>query len=348
MSILTFEITREEWLENVYRKSKSMSSKKAYDNSIKKWDDYLESIKKTDADVLTELKAKNNDPESYLFLNNFIQYLSKQNLTRKSIDLIFVALKSWCAANGVMLFNEYVKRFVQMPKANKETKQPLTPEIIKQLITNSPNQIKVVLLTLLSSGMRIGECLQIKVKDVNVGTNPIQIRLRASTTKTREERIAYISKEAWEMVRPLLNGKDPDDLVFVKNFTHTTIISFETRFSRVRRNLGLIEKYEGERNYHVNIHAFRANFETWATKVLNGDIAHALIGHRGYLDVYLRLTPQEKADMYHKLEPYVTVSDESRLRTIVADKDTQLKELSKMQQEIMELKAFKKRQEDKK
>ena len=102
----------------------------------------------------------------------------------------------------------------------------------------------------------------------------------------------------------------------------------------MRRQLGLLSMYDDGKRYHVNIHAFRANYITHATKVLGGDIAHAMIGHHQYMDVYLRLTQDDKNKLYHTLEPYLTISDEARQRVIIEEKDQQISELNEMKIEI--------------
>lgn len=334
MSILDFSVSRDEWLEGITSKSNSHNSWNAHNHGIKKWDQFLETLGQNDKDVLAELKGKSTDPDAYVFLNKFIQYLIKQGLQRATIVLTFSVVRSWISANGIMLHNEYVKRFVKMPKGNKELRQPLTPEIIRGLVENSTRTVRPILLVLLSSGMRISECLQLRIKDVNPTTNPVEIRLRAETTKTREERMAYISDEAWRYLRPNLEGKGPDDFVFVRNHTSTSLISFEIRFARLRKKMGFDAKYQGGRNYYVNVHAFRAYFHTQATRILGGDTAHALLGHRAYLDQYFRLTPEEKTEMYRKLEPYITVSNEARQRIIIGEKDRQLSEMETMKAEL--------------
>ena len=345
MSILDFKATREEWLERV--SAGSVNSMEAYKFGIKKWDEFLDSIHHTDEATLAELKENQNTPEAYLFLNRYVTFLIKQRFSRTGINLKFTALRSWCAANGIMLHSEYIKQFVKFPKQLRELKPPLTPEIIRDIILNSPKTVKIVLLVLLSSGMRISEVLQLEVRDIKQDTTPIEIKVRAGITKTREERTAYISKECWELLRPMLADKEPSDLIFLQNkFTFIIFNEFENRFGEVRKRLGYVEKYEDGRRYHVNIHAFRANFMTQATKVLDGDTAHALLGHRKYLDVYFRLSQKEKAELYHTLEPYLTVSDEARQRGIIDEKDKQIQELQKMKLRIEKLEAEKRRKKD--
>ena len=335
MSVLTQNASREEWIDRVKMKSDSIKSAITYQTCIDKWDLYLKSIGQSEAKVMEELKTKTQDPEAYLFLNRYIAWLSKKGYPSSTIRLCFFALKSWCAANGVMLYNEYIKRFVSFPKKRKEIRVPLTIEIIRALADKSTLRTKAILLTLLSSGMRISEVLQLKVSDINPKTNPVEIRVRASTTKTREERISFLSSEAWDQIKLLIENKTEDDYIFVKEFVvPTSLTSFELVFRKLRTSCGFNEKYDNGINYHVNVHAFRAYFHTQATKVLGGDIAHAILGHHQYLDQYFRLDKEERGQLYSRLEPYVTVSNEFRQKKMLEEKDRQIEEKDQMIDEM--------------
>lgn len=344
MSILDVSITREEWLKGILNKSGSRNSHSTAKTGIKKWDAFLESLHQSDSEVLQLIRENNQDPKAYQFLNKFVQYMIEQRIAPSSNKIFFAVLKSWISANGIMLHQEYIKKFIQFPKKKREIRQPLTPHIIRTLIEKAPKMMGVTLYILLSSGMRISECLQLQVGDIDASKNPVEIRIRAETTKTLEERMAFISAEAYEKLKPYLEDKEKTDDILYK-YSDRALGNFELSFNYLRKKCGFTEKYSNGVNYHVNIHAFRAYFHTQATKILDGDTAHALIGHRAYLDQYFRLTPQEKADMYHKLEPYITVSDESRLRTIVSDKDKEIAELKMMRDELAKQKAKIKRLE---
>lgn len=347
MSILDYKITREQFLEEKFNESKSWASLKTNKFQLAKWDKFLVSINQDEKPLLKELKEKMNEPDTYLFINRYVQYLINQDLRRASITLAVTVLRSWLASNGIMLHPEYIKRFVKYPKDIKEMKKPLTPGIIESLIKTAPIGMKRILLTLLSSGMRIGELTQVRVMDVDKTKNPVEVRLRAETTKGREERIAYISNEAYELIKPVLETREPEDYIFIKSYSpYSTPANIEERFGDLRRRCDLLETYQGGKRFHVNIHSFRAYFHTQATKILSGDIAHALLGHHKYLDQYFRLSDEDKSEMYHKLEPYLTVNNEARLNTILNDKDQQLKEMDDMKKDLEKQKAKIKRLED--
>ena len=341
-------ISREEFLDNIYRQSRSYDSQRIARLTLKYWDEYCRSKDPnfTPADVMNYLKQIQSQPEFYLFMDGFVQYLNRKEFAFRTIKINFTYLKSWLRANGIRIYNEDVKQFIKFPKQIKEMRKPLTHEMISIILANSSKRLAAIFLTLISSGMRLGEVLQLRVMDFEIPKDdsmPIIVHIRADTTKTKEERISFISREAWNATLPYYTGKKGTEYVYVKEYKHHTKVQLERRFGMVRKRCGFETKYGNGFNYHVNMHAFRAFFHTQATRVLGGDIAHALIGHHKYLDQYFRLTPEERADQYKKLEPYLTISNETRLETELEKKDAELAKVNDMEQQIKELQAKLKR-----
>ncbi|TLX82293.1 MAG: hypothetical protein E6L00_04290 [Thaumarchaeota archaeon] len=85
-------------------------------------------------------------------------------------------------------------------------------------------------------------------------------------------------------------------------------------------------KDENGRNV-FHYHNFRKFFRTTVGNVVNRDFAEALIGHHFYLDTYYNLPPEKKLEMYQKAEPYLTISDYTKI-----EKD--LKTMSEKQREL--------------
>ena len=173
MSILSFGITRNEWLEMIYRKSKSNHSQNNAITGIKRWDKFLQHIDTKEYDILLELKNANDSTDVYTFLNRYVQWLGCQNISAQTTRVFFTILKSWLRANGIRINSDDVKQFIQFPRSIKVPRKPLTKENIQLLFSNSPKKLRVILLVLLSSGMRISELLQIRVKDVPLFFHPV-------------------------------------------------------------------------------------------------------------------------------------------------------------------------------
>lgn len=313
MSILEQQASRNEYLDSVLLKSDSRNSQKQAINAFKKWDHFLNSAyDKPEAEIIAELKRMQAEPEFYQFLNRFVQFMVSQSLSRNSINGYFNQIKGWLRFNAIRVHNDDVKQFVRFPKLIKETKKPLTIDMIRTLLShNTNNTMRALLLVLMSSGLRLNEALQLRYQDVD---DRGFVRVRAATTKTRQERQTIMSPEALDAIGIIKGDKTDFDYIFVEKWHENSDQNFEIAFRKLRKKAGFTAKYDNGRMYQLNLHSFRSFFITQATRATDGDTAHALAGHGGYLDQYLRLTNDEKLELYTKLTPYLAVSNETKLR----------------------------------
>lgn len=343
MSLIVYP-TKEEFLQQLYSKSKSYGTVERAKTAFVSWSRFLEERKYEEQSVLELLRKSQTQPEAYIFLNSYVAYLNKKGLAANTVKIHFYFMKKWFRANGIRVNNEDVKQFVTFPKHTRELRVALTHEIISKLVEAAPPRLKAILLVLVSSGLRLGEALQLRVSDVNTSGLPIEVRVRAENTKTREERFAYISSEAYKAIQPYLEGRNMNDYFLLRSnkYHENTTFQVHLRFHRLRKKLGLDARYSNGM-YHINLHSFRAFFHTQATKVLGSDIAHAMIGHHTYLDQYFRLTREERAENYLKLEPYLTISQMNKLHDELARSKVQLQRQEYLENKLSELEAELKR-----
>ncbi|WP_268544003.1 hypothetical protein [Candidatus Nitrosotenuis cloacae] len=118
----------------------------------------------------------------------------------------------------------------------------------------------------------------------------------------------FVSIEASEYLKPHLEALKPDDLVFATNANpfHAKMTEIEA-FARYRERAGLTARYESTGRHHVSLHSFRSYFFTRARRVHDTDVAHAMIGHTTYLDMYDRKEDWEKLELYLKIEPELSL-----------------------------------------
>jgi len=345
--VKSYEQIKQEWFEQWFNKSGSFNSKKGAGSAMATYEDFLEvkhpSMEK--GKIIEELKIISNHPDKfsqlYGFINDFVQYQVSIKKSPATIRIYTMFIKSFLRQFGIRINNDDMKQFVHFPKLVKELRQPMTLDTIKLLLSKTGRKYRSMILISVSSGSRFAEILQSKVSDyteIPIGDKTvIQFRLRAGTTKTREERLTYISHEAWKEMQPLLVGKKPSDYVFIKEWNQNTVIKAEDAFNQLRKRCGLLEKYGNGFNYHVNFHSFRAFFLTKATQKVGENIAHAWIGHHKYLDQYFRLTVEERAAKYLEVEPDVTINEETRLKLKLKDKDETIRKLEQNELIIQKL-----------
>lgn len=336
--------SREEWIEACYLKNHSNNAPNMAKISLKHWDAFLNKNypDSKEFDIIKDLKKVQSEPELAIFLNKFVQYLSSTKLSPKSCRDYFGFIKSWLRANAIRINDGDVRQFVHQPKLIRESKHPITVDEIRRIHDKSSKVMQTLLVTLMSSGMRVSECLQLKLNDIDLENGVV--RLRADTTKTREERMSFVSREAVSHIRGITIQNGPNDFIFAERFSRFTLGNIEARFSKARKAAGLDFKYDLTDRYRINIHGLRAFFHTEATKIVGGDIAHAMIGHHGYLDQYLRVSIDERKEMYKKIEPHVSLSQENRLKKKLENAEMQIKsqdyfdrELQKRDDEIRRL-----------
>lgn len=350
MNCLQNTLTRQEWLDRTYRKSKSERALSLAKSALKSFDSFCAQKYDKNSEVLLAELRQNQGDKTYIFLNNYVSFMD--NKSPKTTHIYFGLVKSFLRTQGIKTDRDDIKEFVKLPTVMKIRRKPLTKQIIRKILDNSKEQRKALYLTLLSSGMRLGEALALRKKDFDFSKDPILITIPASYTKTRESRETFISSEAKELVLALLKGKTDSDLVFTHVENNVRAVhNEESVFQKLRQRCNILEKYEGSVRFVVNIHAFRAYFHTIASRINGTEYANALDGHSSYLGQYYRISPEERAQMYKKIEPYLLIYRESSeqsdtLRDQLDTKNLEVENLTKLMIEMKsDLEKIRKRQE---
>jgi len=114
-------------------------------------------------------------------------------LTRppKSVEVAMSMARTFLSDNEI----EFPSRFWKELRRKKKGHGPITQdkiptqEELRHIIMQLPLNGRAFFLTLASSGMRIGEALQLTQDDVDFQTNPVIIRIRAARAYTRKTSI---------------------------------------------------------------------------------------------------------------------------------------------------------------
>ncbi|MBS3815416.1 MAG: site-specific integrase [Hadesarchaea archaeon] len=177
----------------------------------------------------------------------------------------------------------------------------------RRIILNMASpQGRALYLTLLSTGARVGEILQIHVDDVDFDSDPARIRLRAEYTKGGVgDRVVFLTHEAeaalrnyleWRKGKKSASGKKYDRTSRVFPFTQQT--AREMLYNALdRAGLDSRDRSTGRREIHT--HSTRKFFRSNCR--LGEALTHAIMGHQEYLDSsYLRIDPDRAAREFKK------------------------------------------------
>ena len=177
----------------------SKGTKKIYRSVLNKF------FKDIDCDPNDYFSSK-RDHEDDLY--NFA--LSIQRYAPKSFHSYVIIVKQFFMENGVEVSQLALKRIRRLkPGVRALTRDRLpTLEELKRILFYADMKMKSLILFLLSSGIRIGEACQLKIKDIDFEHKPTKIYLRSEITKTKESRVSFISDEASLHIKEWIKNHD--------------------------------------------------------------------------------------------------------------------------------------------
>ncbi|MFB0544874.1 MAG: tyrosine-type recombinase/integrase, partial [Asgard group archaeon] len=195
---------------------------------------------------------------------------------------------------------------------------------LKRILSHIPILGKALYLTLVSSGMRIGETLQLELDDINLESDPVEITIRGEYTKSGNWRYAFISKEAKGFLIEWLKERDDYLKTAVKKSTRhkkntedNKIFPFEhptaySLWNKAVKKAGFFKRDRSTNRHTLHPHVLRKFFRTKMGVVIPVDVVEALIGHEGYLtEVYRRYSKEQLAKFYKEGEYAITIFSEA-------------------------------------
>jgi len=98
-----------------------------------------------------------------------------------------------------------------------------------------------------------------------------------------------------------------NDLVFGSNEdVRKSVKNEEYTFRVLRERVGLTQKYESNGMHKKNLHGFRAYCATALTERFSEEMAHGFLGHKGYLEQYIR-NKGKLAEKYLQAENHLMI-----------------------------------------
>lgn len=327
----------DEYLERIFRISKSYSSKRTYKVIVNRFMKFLSS-KNDPSKILLELKEKREDP--IIILDDYYTFLSKEGLKNSCVTTYICIAKDFLNFHGMHIYSEDLKQRFRLPKKEAFYEEGLSKAILIRLLHNSPPKLQVAILMICSGGMRNGELVQLRISDIDFTTNPTTIRIRRETTKTRETRFTHITTEASKALSDYItkntkNWQNSDPYLFMNHQGDYGTLEYSNAMFSARGTLmnmlrdvvlsipELAQKNENG-NYMIHFHAFRKWFKTQVTNAHQSDFAEALMGHKSIKLTYYKNNSEARMKTYQELEPYLTISDFTKVE----------KSLGQMQEKI--------------
>jgi integrase len=337
----TIDSQIESYLERVYRISKSHNSKRGYKVALRNFNRFLISTQTTLQEILIDLKQKKKDP--VILLDEYYTFMSENALRNSTICGNLSITKDFLNFNGLKIYSEDLKQRFRSPKREVFYEEGITKKELVRLLHNSSQKLQTAILLACSSGMRIGEITQLRLSDIDFTTNPTTIRIRRDTTKTRETRFTHVTKESSDLLHDYIKKRQEkihsnDFHLFMNCISSIDSTEYFAAFQAARGSLmnSLRKTVEsvpdlGNRNengqYRIHFHAFRKWFKTQVTSAYQSDFAEALMGHKSLKLVYFKQNSKDRLQSYLKIEPVLTISDNTPLEESLDDMENTIDNL---------------------
>lgn len=311
----------------------SENTAKSYRNGVIKFLDFMYGIEESRKDP-TQGYGHNRPPDMEFYDKLALQYLDEPDRDYAEDLQDFIAgfkttpgttraawktgVLQWFGANKIYLHSQETRQI-------KAPRQPQTQDVIptrdelRAIMDHADLQTRTLILMLSSSGMRVGEALQLRWGDIEAETG--MVRIRGETTKTKTPRITFISKEAMDILaqwkgyhttyierkrirRDEFKDKGDAETVFPLSYA-----AARDKFTLAKEKAGLAEQCSSTGRHRIHIHGLRKYFRTRLPQGgASVDVTEELMGHRGYLaGSYLRLTIEEVEQEYRGAESAVWI-----------------------------------------
>jgi len=302
------------FLDDAYAISYSNKTREQYKYTLYSFNRFC--IKKYGTDMLEVVSNQKGKPleEILEVFKEYKRYLDTK-INRSGIPTfngskrIHISLiKKYFRSCGIKIHQEDLDDCITIGRKMKVKKYPLSHEIVSKIIEEmSRFEFKALTILLASTGMRKGEAVALESSDFDFTSYPVFIHVRAPDTKTKEDRIVYLTKECAEMMEQLINKK-PEKQPYLFGKSPRTEQILETYGKTLRRVLKRFDLYKILSNGQgqITVHSFRQFFRTYAGHLISRDFADTFVGHSFYLSEYENMPEEERKKIFLKLEPHMT------------------------------------------
>lgn len=266
----------------------------------------IESYKKDLLEFNEYLKNKKIKDVDYKFIRDYLAYMYQKKYMKKTISRHISTLRSFYKyLNNENILNKNPMILISNPKLDKKLPNFLYYDELLVLL-NIPNKETtlglrdaLILELLYSTGIRVSELINIKIKDINFNDKKILI-----LGKGNKERYVLYGNTLMELLDLYLNNsrsklnKNSEYLILNKNGDKITDRGIRLIIQNILK--------KGELDYHVSPHTLR---HTFATHMLDNGAdlksVQELLGHENLstTQIYTHVTNERLRSVYLNTHP---------------------------------------------
>src|SRR6476659_5362731 len=141
-------------------------------------------------------KIKDGTIDVYNILSRYSADQKNCNISSTSIKQRVVTVKNFFEYHDIEISPRKFKLKVRLPKIIRKNKEALSKEDIADILNHcSDIKLKTYVMLLAATGMRASEALHIHIKDIDFEKHPTELYIRGENTKTKTDRIIFLTEE---------------------------------------------------------------------------------------------------------------------------------------------------------
>jgi integrase len=350
------------YLSNVAVMNQSTAVK--YSERLKKFEVFVSEHYKLGIDKVVKRITKGKI-DAYNVLSSYILYLrekSNNGISPITLKNSVITIKNFLEYFDIDISPRKFKLKIRLPKVVRKSKEALSKEDVVDILNAcSDIRLKTYVMFLAAGGFRAVEALSVRIKDLDLETKPARVFVRGEYTKTKTDRTVFLTEEAtlqlatwlaykYRKRRVCYKGQNNDrnnektitkyrtpdrnvnDLIFAV-YQSTRMPNpdgiyddIAKSFARTLDRMGKGEREDGnEGRRQITFHSFRRFVKTTISDLGYSDFSEFFIGHSG--SAYWQKKDSEKAEIFRKIEPYLTFLNIHELERHGADIQSKVEEL---------------------
>ena len=345
------------------------STAKKYRERLKKFEVFISEHYDLGIDDII-IQITKSKTEVYDLLATYVLYLNNNFISPVTLKNHIITIKNFLEYRDIEISPRKFKLKVRMPRVVRKNKEALSKQDIVDILNEcSDIRLKTFVMFLAAGGFRAVEALSVRIKDLDVKSVPPRVFIRGEYTKTRTDRIVFLTDEMNQQIKSWISYKyrrrrvcynvdekinqnntktiteyrTPDkaenDLIFAvyqnMKMPNPAVIydDLARSFAKTLDRMGKGEREDGnERRRQITLHSFRRFVKTTISDLGYADFSEYFIGHSG--STYWRKKDSEKAEIFLKIEPYLTFLNVHQLERQGADIQSKVEQLEQLNESM--------------
>jgi integrase len=290
---------------------------------------------------------------------SYVKRMEESGSAPKTAHTRIVAVKEFLSLHGIELDKRTLKDVQRLkPKGGRRTDfEFVDKKNLHEILHHGDARFRSFVLVLSSSGMRLGEALNLNWSDLKVPDRlkypdkPASMFIR--TSKTGHSRTVFITRECemalqeWQKVyseyrdfatkrsenlkNSNLTKKNGDNRIFP--FTRTSVYAM---WDTALQKAGYFNKDDQTRRVKMNLHRLRNFFSVQVASAAGTQVSELLLGHSDkYGNAYTGRSMQDLEAEYLKAEPVLTIGTTShQIERHAAEIEELRKQVDTLSQEL--------------